>query len=267
MSTFDVFFDFLSCSIFFGIAKLPTMFKKLSEVMQKQIPKKLNRPGIFVTISFLLMALMFSYISYRRGTLDYLDLAATVVSGYFIAYFYFFRITGNLILALLHLIIPVFLLLAVLFNSIGWAIAAAIVFLIWFKLKRELISGLGKFVHIRQEIDKHAMDNLMKDVMAINEKIDDETVEWLMSLKRSDILVIVSETIVCEAEDCKIQLAAEITEEMSWQKDLGLSALDLQSLREIWEQVLCVKIEDCEIVEGQITTIKDVVDMLESKIC
>lgn len=267
MSTFDVFFDFLSCSIFFGIAKLPTMFKKLSDVMQKQIPKKLNRHGVFVTILSLLMALMFSYTSYRRGTLNYLDLAATVASGYFFAYFYFFRITGNLILALLHLIIPVFLLLAVLFNSIGWAIAAAIVFLIWFKLKRELISGLGKFVHIRQEIDKHAMDNLMKDVMAINEKMDDETMEWLMSLKRRDIFVIVAETIACEADACKIRQAAEITEEMFLQKDLGLCAPDLQSLRRVWEQIFNVEIDDCEIAEGQITTIKDVVDMLESKIC
>lgn len=256
MNSIYTILDFFSCSVMLGIAKRASFYLKWNKKFGMTLPKKLKKSFyqqiIFGFLGFAVIGLN----AYQSGHLGYLDLAATVVSGFFCGYVLFFAFAKNIGYVGLSLLVPISLLLAVLCQSIFWVIVAGILMLIFFVLRKFLTYGLEIIVN-----DLRASDALLKDMIAQERKTDPS-----LLFSREEILAYVGDTLVENMPDFKIKNYGGVTEEMLWSDDLDLTEKDLYYLIKLLEYEFAIKFEDSEIVPDELKTIKDIVDLIEQKL-
>lgn len=261
MDTLEVIFFFVLCSAMIGSTKFA--------IFNLYWGKKLKLKGIVKVKKYLKRMLIIGFAgfafwatgAYLKGVLDYLDLAATVVSGYFCGYALFFKLLKIPTGVFLSLLPPFCLLWAVVLDSVLWAILAAILIFIFFCIRRKLLFFIEAMMEM-QERHRQAIYNLMKDTSRFADK-DDK----FFLMKRPEILEIIASSIIREISNVKLKNVSEYTEDISWSNDLGLGLEDLEIMRLVWEEEFIIEIYDSEIQKGKVKTIKDIVDMIESKIC
>lgn len=265
MDTLKLIFYFTACSLMLGLAKYAIFNLKWREKLKGKLPTELKRFYRKLIIFGFLGFAFFALGSYLSGSLDALDLAAAVISGYFCGYALVLKTITQSSVTYHALLIPLCLLLAVLFDSPFFAGITAFGVLLFFYLRRDFLMFVKAMEKYREK-NRQAMKNLLKDVMREGNSMYQKDDKFFL-MTRPEILEIVANTIIGEMPCSKIKTAGDINENISWSEDLELDFTDLEVMRVVWEEIFVIDIADSDINKDKIKTIKDVIDMIESKIC
>lgn len=261
MDTITVILDFLSCSVMLGVFYLSIIGFWWYRKHSIKIPKQAKRRYSFFAVMTLLLSIFFCYSSYRRGSFGLSGVAACVINGYFMGHAVHLGKLGIFRLGGIFFLPSVFLLLAIIFSSIFWAVLSGIVIVVLFVIGQFTLFAFDKILsyplYVQESLWKLKLE-LLKQAPS-----DEENVRALL---RGEIFDEVKSFLVSYVFRERRECLVDISEDSLLFRDLGLASEHLEWVRIFLEKFFCIDISDKELFSKEIQRVGDVVDLIEDKI-